>query len=116
MRKCFQCLAALQLMTGVANVGLTCRLQNGILRRVADMTVGARYFVIVMWAAMPAEANIAVVTVEAHAVLYRNVGAGPGTKFNDGRPCLAAPYPGSVCATWPVTGFALQLAVTERTA
>ncbi len=72
MGKCFQGLAALQLMAIETHFSLGRRLQNGIARRMTDMTVGAGDLVIVVRTCMPAKADIGIVTVETHTVLRGN--------------------------------------------
>jgi len=89
--------------------------QNRILRRMARMAIGAGNFVDVVVVAVPAKARICCVTIHAESVLgvdrCRRVlaedSAGSGA-------FLAAAYPPGMIPGWSVAGFALQLAVTER--
>lgn len=74
MRKCFQRFAALQLVTVVANLRLLRRLHYRIAARVADVTVCTGNVIVVVRAAVPAEACIRRMTAEAHAVLHGHLG------------------------------------------
>ena len=74
MRKCFQRLAALQLVTVVANLRLRRWLHNRIAARVADVTVRAGDVIAVVRAAVPAEACIRRMTAKAHTVLHGHLG------------------------------------------
>lgn len=114
MRKCFQCFAALQLMAVEADIRLCRGMHHSISRRMADMTVGAGDLIVIVGSAMPAEADVSIVAIEAVVVLYADLSFLVRTEFDDRRAFLATPDPGRVCSTRPVTGFALQLAATER--
>ncbi len=116
MGKRLQRLIALQLMTAVANLGLRRCLQNGVARCMADVTISACNFIVVVRPAVPSETNFAAVTIETHTVLYIDGCLFVRSEFDDRRPLLSAPHPGRVCSAWSVTGLALQLAVPERTA
>lgn len=114
MRKCFQCFAALQLMAIEADVRLCRGMHHGISRRMADMTVGTGDLIIIVGSAVPAEADVRIVAIEAVVVLYADLGFPVRTEFDDRRAFLATPDPGRVCSTRSVTGLALQLAATKR--
>ena len=89
--------------------------ENRILRRMARMAIGAGNFVDVVVVAVPAKAGICCVTIHAESVLgvdrCRRVlaedSAGSGA-------FLAAAHASGMIAGWSVAGFALQLAMTER--
>jgi hypothetical protein len=114
VRKGFQRFAALQLMAVETNIRLCRGLHHGISRRMADMTVGAGDLIIIVGSAVPAEADVRIVAIEAVVVLHADLGFLVRTEFDDRRAFLATPDPGRVCSARPVTGFALQLAATER--
>jgi hypothetical protein len=73
VRKGFQRFAALQLMAVETNIRLCRGLHHGISRRMADVAIGAGNLVVVMWPAVPAEANIRSVATQAHVILDANL-------------------------------------------
>ena len=103
-------------MAVVADLGLRRRLHYGVTWRMADVAIGAGDFVIIMWPAVPAEADIRVVATKAHVILDADLGFLMRAKLDYWRTYLAAPYPRRVCPTWAVAGLALQLSVPERAA
>jgi hypothetical protein len=116
MRKCLQCLRALQLMTVVANLGLCRGLQNSISRCMTNVAICTRNFIVVMWAAVPPKTNISAVTIEAHSILHHDIRVFLRSKFDDRRPFLPTSHSWGVLAARPVTRLALQLAMAERAA
>ena len=81
-----------------------------------DVTVGTRNVFDVVWAAMPAEGDVRIVTIKAHAVLDVNFGLLVRTEFDDRWAFLPAPDPSPMVATGAVACFALQLSMAERAA
>jgi hypothetical protein len=65
---------------------------------------------------VPAEADAAVVTLEALAVLFFYRGRAAEVEERDRGPFLAAAHPATMIITRTVARFALQLAVAERAA
>ena len=90
VRKGFQCFAALQLMAVIADGGLCRGLHHGIAWRMADVAIGAGNFVVVVWPAVPAEADVRIVATKAHVILDANLGFLVRAKFDDGRSLLSA--------------------------
>ncbi len=90
VRKGFQCFAALQLMAVVTDLGLRRGLHHGIAWRMADVAIGAGNFVVVVWPAVPAEADVRIVATKAHVILDANLGFLVRAKFDDGRSLLSA--------------------------
>ena len=74
VRKGFQRFATLQLMAVITDFGLRRGLHHGIAWRMADVAIGAGNFVVVMWSAVPTEANICIVATQAHVILDANLG------------------------------------------
>ena len=74
MRIRFQCLAALQSMAVVTDLGLRRGLHDGIAWRMADVAICAGDFVVVVWPAVPAEADIRVVATKTHVILDTELG------------------------------------------
>ena len=109
----FARLGALYLVAVEADIGLSRRLQDGIPGNVAFMTIGTGDLVARVSAAVPAEAYVALVTIQAHAILFVDRCGGVGAKQYDGRPFLSAPDATGVRVARPVTGLALQLTVTK---
>ncbi len=103
-------------MTVKANLRLCRCLQNGIPRRVTYVTVCAGNFFIVMRPVVPAEADLAVMAVQAQTVACANTAFIFGPERRDGGTLLPASYPGRMVAAWAVTGLTLQLALAERAA
>ncbi len=91
VRKGFQSFAALQLMAVVTDLGLRRGLHYGIAWRMADVAIGAGDLVVVMWPAMPAEADVGIVASKAHVILDADLGPLMRTKIDNGRSLLAAP-------------------------
>ena len=93
------------------------RYQYRVLSRMARVAIRASNIVAVMLVAVPAEARIGRVAIQTKAVLSINGCRGFRTENGVGSgPFLAAPYACGVLSRWSVTSFALQLAVTERSA
>jgi len=89
--------------------------QDRVARCVAGVTVGARYFIHIVVIAMPAEAGVRRMTIQARAVLNLDRGRRIRAEIDSrGRPFLAATNTTRVIAGRPVARFALQLAVAER--
>jgi hypothetical protein len=80
----------------------------------AGMTVSTGDFVTAVRAGMPANADIVVVAISTHPVLHLERSIFMRAEIDDRRAFLTAPYSRCVCSTGSMTGFALQLAVTER--
>jgi hypothetical protein len=114
MRERFHRLATLQLVTIEANLGLGRCLQNGVCAHVTVVTVDTGDLIDRMRAGVPAEADIAVVTAETLAILIFDRCRTGRTEERNCRSFLPAANPACVVTTGPVTGLALQLAVTER--
>ncbi len=57
-----------------ADLRLRCGLHDGITWRVADVTIGAGNFIVVMRPAVPAEANICVVATKTNVILDADLG------------------------------------------
>ena len=109
----FARLGALYLVAVEADVGLSRCLQNRIPGNVALMTIGTGDLVARMRPTVPAKADVALVAIQAHAVLFVDRCGGAGATQYDGRPFLSAPDATGVRAARPVTGLTLQLAVTK---
>ena len=116
VRKGFQCFAALQLMAVEADLGLRRGLHYGITWRMADVAIGAGNFIIVMWPAVPAEADICAVATKAHVILDADLGFLMRAKLDYWRAYLTASYPRCVRSARAVARLALQLSVPERAA
>ena len=114
VRKGFQCFAALQLMAVVTDLGLRRGLHHGIAWRMANVAIGAGNFVVVMWPAVPAEADVGIVASKADVILDANLGFLVRAKFDNGRSFLTAPYPRCVRSARAVAGLTLQLSVAKR--
>lgn len=93
VRKGFQCFVALQLMAVVTDLGLRRGLHHGIAWRMADVAIGAGNFVVVMWPAVPGEADVGIVASKTHVVLHAYFGFLMGTEFDNRRTFLATPDP-----------------------
>jgi hypothetical protein len=101
-------------MAGEADIGLRRGLLDGIRCLMAVMAVGAADFVTGVCPRVPAEADIILVAVQAHAVLFFDWRCRIRTEPDYRRSLLAAPNATGVCSAGTVTGFALQLAFAER--
>ncbi len=77
-----------------ADIRLCRGMHHGISRRMADMTVGAGDLIIIVGSAVPAEADVRIVAIEAVVVLYADLGFLVRTEFDDRRAFLATPDPG----------------------
>ena len=77
-----------------------------------NVAVCTRNFIVIMWAAVPPKTNITAVAIEAPIVLHHDIRLFVRSKFNDRRPLLSASNSGGVLTARPVTGLALQLAVS----
>jgi hypothetical protein len=105
----------LLLVTIETNFSLRRGHQHRILSHVARVAISAGDFVKVMIVAVPTEASIRGVTIQAEAVLNIDRCRGAWAKHSIRcRALLATPYACGVIARRPVTSFALQLAVTKR--
>src|SRR5689334_639764 len=109
MRKRAMLVHACNLMTGGANIGLRCCLEDGIASHVTFVAAGARDLVECMGARMPARTKLLLMTGAAHAVLNRHGCAGVGAEANDVRTLL--PFCRLACmrTARAVAGFALEL-------
>ncbi len=103
-------------MAVVTDLRLRRGLHHGIAWRMADVAIGAGNFVVVMWPAVPAEADVGIVASKADVILDANLGFLVRAKFDNGRSFLTAPYPRCVCSARAVAGLTLQLSVPERAA
>ena len=74
-------LCALLLVAFEAHVGLRRRHQNGIAGGVARMAIGARYVIHIVVVAVPAEACIGCMTIQAQAILHVDRRTGTGTEI-----------------------------------
>ena len=115
MRECLHRLAALQLVAVVADFGLCRRLQNGIDPRVTIVAINTSDLVDGVRTGMPAKADVAVVAVEALAIVFFNRRRAGRTEIRYRWPFLAPADAARMVTAGPVTSFALQLTVTERT-
>ena len=97
-----------------ADISLCRGLHHGIAWRMADVAIGAGNFVVVMWPAVPAEADVRIVASKTHVVLHAYFGFLMGTEFDNRRTFLATPDPRCVRPAGTVAGLALQLSVPER--
>ena len=81
----------------------------------AGVAICARYIVAVMLVAVPAEARVCCVAIQAETVLQVDRRSGAKTEYGIGRRALlTTPHTFGVISGWPMTGFALQLTVTKR--
>jgi hypothetical protein len=80
------------------------------------VTVGAGDFVDVVRTTVPAKSHIAVVAIQAHAILLADAGFVVRQKGHNFGPFLSTANSGRMLSTRSMTGFALQLAMSERAA
>ena len=107
VRKGLQGFAALELMAIVANGGLRGRLQHGVSRGVARVTVGAGDVIVTVRAAVPAETDVTFVTTQAHGVLDGRWVRVEVAEAQDGGSFLPAAHPARMRVAGTVAGLAL---------
>jgi len=109
-------LCALLLMAIEAYFRLRCRRQDRVARGMTRVAVCTRNVIHVVVVAMPAKTRIGCMTIQAKAVLHIDGRAAALAKNCAWRrSLLAATNASRVITRRSVTGFALQLAVSERT-
>ena len=80
-------------MAVVANLGLRRGLHYGIAWRMADVAIGAGNLIVVMRPAVPAEADVCIVTIKAILVLDSDIGFLMRAKLDHRWTFLATPDP-----------------------
>lgn len=113
MRIRFQRIASPECMTVIAFIGLRRCPQHSVIGSVTLMAAGTADLIVVMRASVPRESGIGFMTFKAHAVLRLNACRRVGSETNDR---LSAATAADMQATRTVTGFTLQLTVTEGAA
>ncbi len=101
-------------MACIADFGLAQTMHDRITGAVTDVTVCTGQLGRRMAFTVPA--GISGMATETHAILSPDIGSRAGTETDDGRTFFTAPDPSRMIAARTMACFALQLAVTERTA
>ena len=114
MRERLARFTALGLMAVVAHIRLGRRVLNRITRRMANMTVRAAHLVAGMRTVVPTDADVALMAVQAHAVLSRYVCL-QRSEIRYLRALLASTHTTRVRVARSVASLTLQLAMTEGT-
>lgn len=114
VRKRFLCLTALKLMAVEADFWLGRCVPDRICRRMHVMAIDAADLVARVSTVVPAEADIVLVTVQAHAVVLLDSTCRIRCVMRHRRPLLPPADTTGVRSAWPVAGLTLQLSLTER--
>jgi len=116
VRESFLRFVALHLMASEADLGLRRRLPNSIARRVQVVTIGASYIVAGMGARVPAETDVALVTIQANGIVSFDTACRIRCVMWYRRPLLAPTHAGGVRSARSVARLTLQLSLAKRAA